>query len=192
MTDEGIVATISNRLAALERETSTPRQIALLRIRVLLEEGVVGGLAATIVPLLRESCKSFTDALINGNDDDPLPISVAARVLRRVLELHLHLCQQDVVLGEELAREGSHILLSKFISSCFDNPDEAIQDVLMELQDLACEIATCARKFPVTAVPCVDLKGRLPLVFQIDAKTQALIHQVTSRQSAQADVGFGT
>jgi hypothetical protein len=79
----------------------------------------------------------------------------------------------------------------------------------MEFQDLACEIATSGA-FPLKVAPFSidDLKCRLPMQFDIhpvdassdgpsvnDAKLESqlvLINQVTERQSAQVDVGFGT
>ena len=164
MADEKVAT--SDQLAALERDTRTPRQIALLRIRMLSEQDV--GLASIIAPILDAALRSFAIA-IRDNDDGRFHDS--AELLRRVLEFHIHLTRQDVVLAEELASlEGSHkTLLSdlvKFDSASFD--DEACQDVLMELQDLACEIAACSKKFSRMAIILTDLKARLPLIFEIN------------------------
>jgi hypothetical protein len=104
---------------------------------------------------------------------------------------------------------------------CDEGEDEFVdeQDAIIELQDLSCEIV--AHNFPLALYPLSrdELRQRLPLVFCIDpislessasllsswhepfgkqstsyiepkAET-ILIHQVTTRQSSQHDVGFG-
>lgn len=123
--------------------------------------------------------------------------------LLQVLRLHVAIAQNDPTLAEELGREGSHILLSKLIrydpmehSNC-----EEDQDAVMELQDLACEIAAaCSPSFPLRVSPysLLELKQRLPLCISFSSaaiendnnNAKVLIRQVTSRQSAQEDVGF--
>jgi hypothetical protein len=138
--------------------------------------------------------------------DQPLTI-----FLRALLEFHLYLSQQDATLGEELGGAGSHaalVQLMRYDGSRHDDDllCEATQDAIMELQHLACEIAATCARFPLKRVEYSldDLYRRLPLDFRmapakmLDAsgnrKTLAvrvLIHQVTIRQSAQVDVGFG-
>jgi hypothetical protein len=148
--------------------------------------------------------------------------------LRLVLQLHLHVTKMNPSLGEELGRQGSHAPLVKLmnldLAQYGSDVDEANQDTVIELQDIACEIAALACSFPVQVAPfCAHgLRQRLPLVFTINAvpvesvvqensksnggagyefekqsmkvaETETvLIHQVTTRQSAQEDVGFGT
>jgi hypothetical protein len=240
-------------LDALERETVSPRQIALLRIRSLQQQqDNNNGLAATLIPVLTEAVSDFVaavltaatatttsteatdDASISSHEKISMTIREAHSMLRRVLQLHLHLVQQDPALGEELGRQGSHVQLAKVMHCSFqlitDDDDgitssssssEPVEDLIMELQDIACEIAATSRHFPVQAVPftVADLKARLPLVFEVaaaappkhhhassppvaleptskgvvmDHAVTVLIHQVSSRQSAQVDVGFGT
>jgi predicted nicotinamide N-methyase len=122
--------------------------------------------------------------------------------------------------------DGSHIFLSTLMkidinSIIDDNNDndnneiinEANQDTIIEIQDLAGEIASYSKSFPLRSSSLLmrtDLISRLPLVFTIcpivpqfreeevddcsdddDGKITILINQVTSRrQSAQKDVGF--
>jgi hypothetical protein len=90
---------------------------------------------------------------------------------------------------------------------------EQDEDVLTEIQDEACEIVYDSRlpnlTFPVKISPFTtdELIQRLPLEFQVQSpyyvqddshdhdvfasKMSFLIQQVTDRQSAQEDVGFG-
>lgn len=123
-------------------------------------------------------------------------------LLITVLQLHLSIGQMDSTLAEEMAFVGSHVFLSKLLhhNPTLDNEDE--EDLWMEIQDLACEISMCSSNFPMKFSPLTqdELKSRLPLSFTIspipsDGKKQSeqtiYIHQVTKRQSAQEDVGFG-
>ena len=92
---------------------------------------------------------------------------------------------------------------------------EEDKDAVMELQDLACEIGSLsAGTFPLKFSPFCreDLQKRLPMIFSLKSlnrptliggrdlrnsenyqtkEHQVLINQVTARQSAQVDVGFG-
>ena len=227
---------LQERLLSLQKELSTPRQIAFYRIKLLEEENDdVNGpqpqacLASMLVPLLKDTLTAWLAQ----------PIIMSALLsemaettnLRLVLQLHLHVTKMNPSLGEELGRQGSHAPLVKLMNldlapysgTNIDGDgdiDEANQDTVIELQDLACEIAALASSFPVKVAPfCAHgLRQRLPLVFSIgavpvesvpDSKTSngrggyekssmvaetetVLIHQVTTRQSAQEDVGFGT
>ena len=124
--------------------------------------------------------------------------------------MHVAISRLDKALGEELGRQGSHFVLSRLIQhdgSSWEREED--HDTIMELKDLACEIATSGA-FPLKVAPFSinDLKCRLPLQFDIhpvDASSQrlsendaelesqlVLISQVTERQSSQVDVGFGT
>ena len=76
---------------------------------------------------------------------------------------------------------------------------EQAEDSLVEIQDLACELAHCnpssytypAKLSPYTAE---ELHSRLPLTFDICSpkgiRESFMVRQVTERQSAQDDVGF--
>jgi hypothetical protein len=220
------------RLLSLRKELSTPRQIALYRIELLKEENddhdddgqqqpPQGGLAAMLVPLLKDSLTAWlAQPIVHGALLSSLMETVN---LQLVLQLHLHVTKMNPSLGEELGRQGSHAPLVKLMNldlaeysgtnidgddsvdiDVDGDIDEANQDMVIELQDLACEIAALASSFPVKVAPfCAHgLRQRLPLVFSIGAVTdesgaktfteKVLIHQVTIRQTAQEDVGFGT
>jgi hypothetical protein len=233
------------RLLSLQKELSTPRQIAFYRIKLLEQENddVNDGpqpqacLASMLVPLLKDSLTAWlAQPIILGALLSKMTETVN---LQLILQLHLHVTKMNPSLGEELGRQGSHAPLVKLMNLDLadysganmdgdgdgdgdDSVDEANQDIVIELQDLACEIAALASSFPVKVAPfCAHgLRQRLPLVFSIgavpvksvvDSKANngrgcslyetpskvaetetVLIHQVTTRQSAQEDVGFGT
>lgn len=191
-----------------EQEAASPRQIALLRIQWLNQRNC--GIAATLVPfltravstLIRNTTFTTSAASLRNNAH----ANEACKELRRILKLHLYLAQQDAVLAEELGRQGSHAQLIKVLQMHFNDSSDGEQDCLFELQDIAGEIAAASRPhFPLVPHPLsvADVKARLPLVFEMGASSSkafsdceiritVLIHQVTSRQSAQVDVGFGT
>jgi hypothetical protein len=261
---------LQERLLSLQKELSTPRQIAFYRIQLLEEEGEEdvnndgqqqqqqqGGLASMLVPLLKDSLSAWLELTLTltqtlpGKKEKPIILSANALLSKRietmnlllVLMLHLQVTKMNPSLGEELGRQGSHahlvklmnLDLAKYISGNPNdtdgddqidvNVDEANQDTVIELQDLACEIAALACSFPVKYAPfCTHgLRQRLPLIFSIGAvvsvsensktggtgrgdgyeyekqsmvaagaEETVLIHQVTIRQTAQEDVGFGT
>jgi len=136
---------------------------------------------------------------------------IETKRLRQVLSLHLHVSKADHTLAEEMARGcGSHRELSKLIrmdvysilsameSSMTRQEYEAEEDVLVELQDLAAELAHCdpSISYPAKIFPfqVEELQSRLPLLFNVtspDGRQECLrVRQVTDRQSAQEDVGF--
>jgi predicted nicotinamide N-methyase len=136
--------------------------------------------------------------------------------LRRVLLLHLNISKADSTLAEEMVRGcGSHHHLSKLISidvysildihsqDCNDiSPNERelyeqVEDSLVEIQDLACELAyNTSIPYPAKVSPFTleELHARLPLTFDICSpkgeREYFMVGQVTDRQSAQDDVGF--
>jgi hypothetical protein len=240
---------LQERLLSLQKELSTPREIAFYRIK-LLEDDVNdgdgqqqqpdGGLASILVPLLKDSLSAWLTLTLakklhkkQGVNSALLSEMTGTMNLRLALAIHLQVTKMNPSLGEELGREGSHAPLVKLmnldLAEFVDGDktdhctvDEANQDCVIELQDLACEIAALASSFPVKVAPfCAHgLRQRLPLVFFVGALLPAmqdlhskngtcgsgeyekqsknaeaetvLIHQVTTRQSAQEDVGFGT
>jgi hypothetical protein len=130
--------------------------------------------------------------------------------LLRVLRIYEKIAEMDGCLCQEIAREGSHVMLSKLIKldgSSLETEED--QDTVLEVQDKACEIASMSKSFPLRVAPFAkdELSLRLPLSFDIlsptaddeneSAKSEEqngvliLINQVTARQSAQKDVGFG-
>eukprot|EP00978_Attheya_sp_CCMP212_P027518 scaffold92173_cov48-Attheya_sp.AAC.4 len=142
------------------------------------------------------------------------------KTFHAALHLHLTLARLDPTLGEELGREGSHALISQLVRFDLESEtvgrielQEEDLDQVMELQDIACEIGSLSRgSFPLKYGPFTrdELINRLPLSFVIDPsetlstamesespeevhryRQHILINQVTARQSAQEDVGFG-
>jgi len=114
----------------------------------------------------------------------------------------------DTVLYEEMTQSGYHIPISRILKYDHSNSilNEHDEDAIVEIQDLAAEIAytECGMcTFPVRAISPFtqeELVSRLPLLFRIKSPKQQeipaaevglLIHQVTDRQSAQEDVGYG-
>ena len=223
--DSPDVSSQEDILDRLEETIESPRQIALYRIQYVNEKG--RGLATAFVPLL----KAATDALLNKallqrtspaqNDEKSrfllLLLNDSLAHLRRLLQIHLHWSRQDPTLAEELGGEGSHAQLTRLLlydhpsSSDSNNLSEDEQDAVMELQDLASEIASLTGgtfPLPISHYSLDELRQRLPLAFDMappavfDAavdndlvghkKTEQiiLVHQVTTRQSEQADVGF--
>jgi len=224
-------------LNSLESKTSNPREIALLRFESL-ENVNDGGFASSFVPMLRDSMNSWFDSSMkSGNtvmtrDNNGCKVAeekkedinvltpelsffvkgtVETDILYRVLTIYVNISRVDPTLAEELGRQGSHLVLSRLIryDGAMDFETEEDQDTIIELQDLACEIATQAGgSFPVKCAPLTpdDLRSRLPLRFTITAPNKSdqekeetitadeqvvLINQVTARrQSAQEDVGF--
>ncbi len=119
----------------------------------------------------------------------------------KVLRLYRRICQLDPILDEEIGKEGGHLVLSRLIKvdissvescrCCSEDVNEANQDTIIEIQDLACEIASCSKGFPVQASPFLrqELLARLPLIFDL-GNIRVFVNQVPNRQTAQKDVGF--
>jgi hypothetical protein len=207
----------------IEHSCGSSRQIALLRIRLLS----LSTTATTTTSLPSDLASWLVPVLSNVVSDFGRPRAVVvtesltvAHFLVRVLKLVLCLVQQDPTLAEEFGRQGAHVYLLKLmngapqlelsreISAADDHENEAYDDVVQEIQELAGEIAVASRPyFPMAHQPfaVTDLKARLPLVFAIpdrdsrdqestksdSASNSILVRQVTTRQSAQDDVGFG-
>jgi predicted nicotinamide N-methyase len=199
-------------------------------------DGDHGGFSSFFVPVLRESVSNFVSLLAtttttkknhnHPNDKIMLSDAIETRNILRLLTIYRRISGLDPTLDEEIGMDGSHICLStlmkidinSIIDDNNDNDDnneiinEANQDTIIEIQDLAGEIASFSKKsFPLRSSSLLmrtDLIARLPLVFTIcpvvpqyrkeeedddddDGKITILINQVTSRrQSAQKDVGF--
>ena len=194
------------------------------------------GFPSLFLPLLSQSIEKFIAIIsrnriccddCDGNEQNTTTTTSLSQVtetidLVRLLTIYRRISELDPVLDEEIGKQGAHLRLSRIIKldiysidccQCTDDDktNEANQDTIIEIQDLACEIASFSKTFPLPASPFVneDLRARLPLVFNIcpvaGYKTQSesesssgynkdgitiLINQVTDRQSAQKDVGF--
>jgi hypothetical protein len=197
---------LSNQIKEFEEQLETPRVLALSRIR-LLEDGQ-RGFASLFLPLMRDSFHAWFDSLVSSlkKSGTPLSTTLETLIIFRVLRICSSIATFDSTLSEELGREGSHALLSrllKYDASRFETEED--QDTVVELQDLAGETAAYSDSFPLRISPfqLEDLRNRLPLSFPVlpthkestnpeeDGGLLVLINQVTARQSAQKDVGFG-
>lgn len=144
------------------------------------------------------------------------------QILRQVMLLHLQLSKLDSTLAEEMVKGcGSHRVLSQLVRmdvySILSNHSESLdqksvyrdeashkevyeqaEDALVEMQDLACELAHSnpSTPYPTKISPYThqELCARLPLAFDICSpngiRESFMVGQVTDRQSAQDDVGF--
>ena len=152
------------------------------------------------------------------NADDYVYVAKAKEtiVMKNILSLILNICQKDATLCEEMAKAGAHVQLSKIIKmdvysilSMMNIPIAATatstqeiyeveEDMLVEMQDLACEVAHSSPdvRYPTRISPCVndEIAARLPLTFDVRSplgvQESLMVRQVTERQSAQEDVGF--
>jgi hypothetical protein len=199
---------LSNQIKGFEEQLESPRVLAVSRIR-MLEDGQKG-FASLFLPLMRDSFHTWFDSLASLKSGTPLSNTLETVTLFRVLRICSTIATFDDTLSEELGREGSHALLSrllKYHGSRFETEED--QDTVVELQDLAGETAAYSISFPlrISPFPLEDLHNRLPLSFPVppahsestkestnpeeDDGLLVLINQVTARQSAQKDVGFG-
>lgn len=196
------------QIKSLDDELRSPKSLALLRMK-LLDGG--SGFPSFFLPMIRDSVKQWLDLLLSSQHSAPtLSEALETKNIFRVLDLCKKIAEMDPTLSEEVGREGSHALLAKLIKvdgSRFAKPDS--QDTIMEIQDITCEIASMSNSFPLRVAPFTmdELFARLPLSFPIfpanseyeqasrhvehDEGLLVLINQVTVRQSAQKDVGFG-
>lgn len=213
---------------------STPEKIAHIRMFALgrrkylgndcvcSNDVIQGGIAVPLVEALEHSIHRWFEHI----QQSPSPLSknektsyqyasfiastIETKELTDVLNLHLHINKSDSTLAEEIAKTGSHQMLSKLIRLDIytllekfkirnQQQYEIEEDSLVEIQDIACEVAYGSNlTYPVHFSPFTteELIHRLPLVFNIsspiDEKNveRLIVRQVTERQSAQDDVGF--
>jgi hypothetical protein len=207
------MADTSDRVLAFDKQTRCPKEIATARKQYL--EGGGPGFPSFFLPIFRESVNEWMHVLSMMDDNlrglleerkESLSVKLLLSILKRIASL-------DSSLDEEIAREGSHVMISKIINADASMLNkEKDQDCLMEIQDVACEIAALSSSFPVRISPYAmeELTKRLPLAFPIlptpcearckdmeeeevenDGGVFILINQVNIRQSEQKDVGFG-
>ncbi|KAG7374311.1 lysine methyltransferase [Nitzschia inconspicua] len=210
-------------LDQIESNLQSPKDLALFRMALLAttedeaksnDDMTCQGLPAKFVPILEQSVQCFFKCLKSAKPSQNLHGDmVEIKELSRLLQTYRTIAQLDPTLNEELGMQGSHRFLSQIMKldvhtlDCCRNEDsdnhsqqfgEENQDTVMELQDLACEIVTFCKSFPLVATPLTpdELRVRLPLLFEVNPSTKdreglsILINQVTTRQSAQKDVGF--
>ena len=192
------------------------------------ESSIPGGLASPLVEILSQSIDEWMHSFTSTKEEKKesssstpssyeycyIANSNETRTLHQVLSLHLQLSKADATLGQEMARGcGSHKHLTKLIRmdiyailsnintctcTCTQEQYEKEEDALVEIQDLACEIAHSDPSigYPVKMSPYTieELHARLPLIFDVCSpngnRECLMVRQVTERQSAQEDVGF--
>lgn len=187
---------MEDRMSELEAATQSSRHLALLRISLLEDGG--DGLAVLMISILEEALDSFlplvaADSAEDNNCSYELVVK-KSKILGRVLSLYLSMIRLDLTQVEEFGRQGSHTCLRRLIDVDVNRlPSEETQDLVFELHDMACEIVSQGT-FQKNALPYTreEQIQRLPLKFHFHTDDAILIHQVTARQSAQEDVGFGT
>lgn len=219
-----------NLADVIESKLESRRTMALYRIELLEQEdasldgddGDTVGLPAQFVKLLEEKAVPFFHSL--ENRDESLNRATTASLadlattkdMLFVLSLYGRIAKLDVTLNDEVAMEGGHVLLSRLMKLDVTSIShtESEQDAIMEVQEMACEIAALSQCFPRRLTPLTrdELEQRLPLVFRFRLKTSeciqrygyqnpkqqnetceelvVLVNQVNARQSAQKDVGF--
>jgi predicted nicotinamide N-methyase len=197
-------------LDVIEQRVQSLRAICEWR-HCLLTEGQAG-FAASFVPLLekiidswfasvqRKSWSSSRTVSVEDTKDDGNGMiassfcsvcdTLETKALSQALSIHVAISQKDPILAEEIGFQGSHMLLTRLIQYDASQYPEQDQDAIMTLQDLACEIASSASSFPLKLAPIPNLLERLPLCISFSPQHKLFIQQVTSRQSAQQDVGF--
>jgi hypothetical protein len=200
---------LSQQVQSLEKELQSPKNVALVRMSLL--EGTGSGFPSFFLPMMRDSLKQWMGILQSDRGDHSLlSDALEAIIMLRCLRICKKIAEMDPTLNEEVGREGSHALLSKLLKIDGSGLEkEEDQDTVMEIQDMACEIASMSKSFPLRVAPFTEdeLCKRLPLSFPIlpatsdcvpDSSTVeehggvlVLINQVNERQSAQKDVGFG-
>lgn len=179
----------------LEQATRTARTTALHRIQSVEQQQ---DLPAQFQELLSHSLATFRQELTASNTT----IS-SADTLRRVLQLQVRISTIDPIFSEELARSGALQELRRFLQFSISTDKEETEDLVYELQDLAGTILAgstgsgSSSPSSTLAFTMEELQARLPLVLELFVSTsrseqvQLLLHQVTTRQTAQFDVGFG-
>lgn len=191
----------------VEECISDPKSLVSLRVQLLENDGP--GFPVLFLTLVRLTVNSWFELWRVPRPIHSIPLSKEDKTdaTCRVLVLCRTICTIDRCLNDELGREGLHTILTKIMN--IDHtifPTEEDQDTIMEIQDLACEIAAIATSFPMRVAPFSrqELYDRLPLIFPIGPVVSErddalmthqdvvtiLINQVKERQSSQADVGF--
>jgi predicted nicotinamide N-methyase len=240
ITTSSTMMTTSNRrrkrmetIQIIQSKLRSRQQLALYRMELLVcnddDESTADdiddirrrGFPSIFVPILQEVIEEFMTIMLNidqqrHRQQQPL-LDDSMKELLAVLQSYKQITILDNVLKEELAMEGSHHSLKKIMNLDITEYEqqqlleETQQDLILEVQDLVCEIATSSPSFPVPVTPLTleELRLRLPLQFDIsvdggdDTTTTTttttpaatisisiLINQVTTRQTEQKDVGY--
>ncbi|CAJ1966708.1 unnamed protein product [Cylindrotheca closterium] len=215
-------AALSSQIQVLDEKLQSPKDIVQYK-EAKLKSGE--GFPSQLAEILQTAISQWLAIIIitpkhDDNNGVPLEQAPETKALFQTMNFYKRLVEADPSLEEEASREGSHRSLSKIInldSSSSSSLSDQDNDVILDLQDVACEIAALSKSFPVRAAPFTleELKDRLPLSFQIEPAESSsasssestekrekvkqrmvqegfriLINQVKTRQSAQKDVGF--
>lgn len=129
---------------------------------------------------------TLTDYYIKNNSR--LANTLESKLLSFILQLHYDITKMDCVLGEEIARTGSHSILSQIIqydithmvTSVFFQFTEVDLDFIYEIQDYACSIGKLPIHqhpliFPIKATPYSneELMCRLPIPFSLQLSSSS-------------------
>jgi predicted nicotinamide N-methyase len=200
----------TNKIATLEDQLSSPRQIALSRIGYARSDG---GLPAVLVSILSDAYNKVDGSDARMNSVQEFCSDSSIETLFHIISLLTNVSQLDNTLGEEISRAGSQTILKRLINrikeyiticeGATNQHSEELLDKLMDYLDSACELYTPmqTRGMPFTKS---EIENRLPLVYNLspgvqgeeedgerdDHPTTILISQVTVRQSSQGDVGY--
>ena len=148
--------------------------------------GVAGAAGGTSNGTATRGRRRLTDDDDDGNDDEE-----SYHPLHRLLSIYRQWVRIDSILAEELGRQGAHSLLIQLMNvssthNMIDDDDddnqnnhhhcnESIYDAIVEIQDIAGEIAVTGRlHFPITTNPYTieELQQRLPLSMTIPITTE--------------------
>lgn len=160
---------LSSQIKELDQQLQSPKDIIHYK-KEQLESGC--SFPSQLAEILQTAIHQFV-AIIpkNGVPEMPLEQAPETKLIFQTLNFYKKLVEADPSLEEEASREGSHRSLSKIIN--FDSSrleKESDSDVILDLQDVACEIAALSSSFPVRAAPFTleELGDRLPLSFRIE------------------------
>eukprot|EP00934_Nitzschia_sp_Nitz4_P009257 Nitzschia sp. Nitz4//scaffold288_size23661//14207//15406//NITZ4_008469-RA/size23661-processed-gene-0.39-mRNA-1//1//CDS//3329545797//9247//frame0 len=181
----------------IEKASTDPKGLVIWRTRLLENNGP--GLPSQILLLASEATKVWLKLVHQATPDCVgLAEQAPTKDLLRILRICTNISSVDPTLNVELGQEGIHVWWSKLIQlDPWKFDVEETRDCVMEIQDIACEIAASCTTFPmkVSSFTPDELRSRLPLSFTIESVETSdsltlYIGEVAERQSSQKDVGF--
>ncbi|KAL3942056.1 MAG: hypothetical protein SGBAC_003684 [Bacillariaceae sp.] len=162
---------LSSQILALDRQLQSPKNIVQYK-----EEQLESGhsFPSQLAEILQTAILQWLAILLpkSGLPTVPLKQAPETKILFQTIRFYERLVTADPSLEEEASREGAHRCLSKIIhlDAMEQGKEESDQDVILDLQDVACTIASLSSSFPVRAAPFTleELKDRLPLSFRVE------------------------
>lgn len=181
---------LSSQIRALNQELKSPKDIIQYKEQQL-ESGQ--SFPSQLAEILETAIALWLPIAISSLPNR-LGQAPETKLLFQTIYFYMRLVEDDPSLEEEASREGSHRSLSKIINlDASGLEEESDQDVLVELQDVACEIAALSTSFPARAAPFTleELKDRLPLSFRIEpvATTPMIAEFSYSASSLSESIG---